>query len=226
MTSPATAHTYSEPNDPWVTLQRYAPSHGAPPYVQPLSALRIDESAHGVAELNAAKRCVETCTIEAFPGGSAVLATDSEIARTVPVLLGRGFTGPLPTPLAPETLHRFFVLCEAITAFGDDIYSSDDQRLNRRQADRLHELCELLLPAGEVNAIKLARAAHYTAHMKSREYYLAHVMRFLHAEKRANVRYDRTRALGFETDGGPRPQVRKALVRLLQPLVTEWLEGY
>lgn len=225
MTSPATAHTYPDPSDPWVTLQRHAPSHGEPPCVQPLSALRIDESAHGVAELAAAQRCVETLTIEPSPGGFARLASDADIARTVPTLLGRGYMGSLPTPLAPETLHRFFTLCEAIAAFGDDIYSSDDERLNTRQADRLHELCELLLPAGEVNAIKLARAAHYITHMKSREYYLAHVMRFLHAEKRANVRYDRTRALGFETDGGPLPQVRKALVRLLQPLVTEWLEG-
>lgn len=217
MTNLTTAHTYPEPNAPWVCIQ-YT---GCPATVCPLSAF-----AGSNAEMAAAQRCVEGLTIEPFPGGFAVLATDDDIARTVPTLLGRGYTGSLPTPLAPETLHRFFTLCEAITAFGDDIYSSDDQRLNTRQADRLHELCELLLPAGEVNAIKLARAAHHTAHMKSREYYLAHVMRFLHAEKRANVRYDRTRALGFETDGGPRPQVRKALVRLLQPLVTEWLEGY
>lgn len=217
MTSPATAHTFRD-SDCWISIQ-YS---GRPPGCSPLSALVATE-----AEMDAARRCVTSLTFEDFPGGHAILASDADIARAVPDLLQRGFTGPLPTPLAPETLHRFFTLCEAITAFGDDIYSSDDVRLNVRQADRLHALCELLLPtAGEYNAIKLARAAHYTAHMKSREYYLAHVVRFLHAEKSANVRYDRTRSLGFETDGGLRPQVRKALVRLLQPLVTEWLEGY
>lgn len=222
MTSLLNAHTYPDLNAPWVTLQH----HGKAPVAGPIHLLAV-HPAGGERELEAARRCVESSTIEDFPGGFAVLATDEDVACTVPALLGSGYTGVLPTPLAPTTLHRFFTLCEAITAFGDDIYSSDDQRLNVRQADRLHELCELLLPtAGEVNAIKLARTAHYTAHMKSREYYLAHVMRFLHAEKRANVRYDRTRALGFEADGGPRPQVRKALVRLLQPLATEWLEGF
>lgn len=177
MTSPATAHTCPEP---WITMHIGAQTH-----VEPASAI-VARFASDSAVADAVQRAITDLSIEhltkegvrpwATFTRSLRLSNDAEIARALPDFIKRGQhqQHPMPMPKPATNLHTVRTLATAIAAFGP-VYSSDDETLTPAQADRLHALCELLLPAGgERNAIKLAHAIHAATDLEL----FYHVVRF------------------------------------------------